>query len=60
MTNIIDLGDESAFSMRFGGGADYYVTENISMGVKIDYVLMTGDLDGADYVGFAFGAQYHF
>jgi opacity protein-like surface antigen len=54
---------ESAFSMRFGGGADYYLTENISMGVKIDYVLTTGDLEeliGGDYVGFAFGAQYHF
>jgi opacity protein-like surface antigen len=59
-TYWISSFSETAFSMRFGGGADYYLSENISLGVKIDYVLMTGDLDGADYVGFAFGAQYHF
>jgi len=52
--------DESAFSMRFGGGADYYFTENIALGAKVSYVLMTGDLDGGDYVSFAFGAKYRF
>jgi opacity protein-like surface antigen len=68
--------DRSAFSARFGGGADYYLTENIALGVRVSYVLVTGAsdesdyvdyapdligaLDAGDYVSFTWGAQYRF
>ncbi len=62
MTNydIAGLGNESAFTVRFGGGADYYFTENIAVGAKVSYALMTGNLDGLNYVSFTIGAQYRF
>jgi opacity protein-like surface antigen len=59
-TYWISSFSETAFSMRFGGGADYYLTENIALGMKATFVLMTGNLDGADYVSFTWGAQYRF
>jgi opacity protein-like surface antigen len=57
---------ESAFGARFGGGIDYYLSENVSLGATASYVLATGDLDpflgvvSFDYVSLVMGAQYRF
>jgi opacity protein-like surface antigen len=57
---VLGSGSESAFGARFGGGLDYYISENVSLGTTASYVLGTGDLDGADYVSLIMGAQYRF
>ena len=54
------LGSESSFGARFGGGLDFYLTENISLGATASYVLATRDIDGLDYVSLVMGAQYRF
>jgi opacity protein-like surface antigen len=53
-------GSEAAFGARFGGGLDFYVCENVSVGATASYVLATGDLDGFDYISLVMGAQYRF
>jgi opacity protein-like surface antigen len=53
-------GDEAGFGARFGGGIDFYVCENVSLGATASYVLATGDIDGFDYVSLVMGAQYRF
>jgi opacity protein-like surface antigen len=51
---------ESAFGARFGGGLDFYVTEQIALQARASYVLATGDLDGFDYISLVMGAQFRF
>lgn len=48
------------FGARFGGGADFYFTENIALSARVTYMLATGDVDEADYVSFGGGLQYRF
>lgn len=58
-----DQGDAIAgddFAMRFGGGLDGYVTENISMGPEVAYVLPTGDASDLDMVTISLGLNYRF
>jgi len=55
----------AVFGARFGGGIDYYVTENVSLGATASYLLTAGDVDpflggGFDYVSLVMGAQYRF
>ena len=47
-------------TMRFGGGLDFYATENIVLGLRLDYVLPFVDLDGLNYISFGWGFQYRF
>jgi opacity protein-like surface antigen len=51
---------ESEFAARFGGGLDFYFTENIVGSAGVTYLLGTGDLDEIDYVSFGGGIQYRF
>ena len=51
---------ESSFGARFGGGIDFYICENVSLGATASYVLATRDIDGLDYVSLVMGAQYRF
>jgi opacity protein-like surface antigen len=51
---------ESEFAARFGGGLDFYFTENIVGSAGVTYLLGTGDLDETDYVSFGGGIQYRF
>lgn len=52
--------DETAFTVRLGGGLDYYATENIVVTGGLDYLIPTGDLDDFDYLTFGAGVQYRF
>jgi hypothetical protein len=38
------------FAMRFGGGAEIYVDEKVSLGFGVGYVLPTGSLEGLGYL----------
>lgn len=52
--------DDTAFTVKFGGGLDYYLTGNVVLSAGLDYVIPTGDLDDLDYLSFGGGAQYRF
>lgn len=54
--------DDGAFAMRFGGGMDAYITENISMGPEIAYVLpiSSDDIDDLDFLTVGAGLRYTF
>jgi opacity protein-like surface antigen len=47
-------------AMRFGGGLDIYLTENILVSAEGSYLIPTGKLDGMDYYVFGLGLQYRF
>ncbi len=47
-------------AMRFGGGLDIYLTENILVSAEGSYLIPTGKLDGMDYYMFGLGLQYRF
>lgn len=49
------------FAMRFGGGADYYATENIVLTIKGSYVLPFGTVADRSYVSLGMlGVTYRF
>ena len=50
--------DESGFGARFGGGFDFYLTENWSLGSTASYVLGTGNVKHINWVSIVMGAQY--
>ena len=47
-------------AMRFGGGLDFYITENIVATAEASYLMPTGELDDLDYYQFGVGLQYRF
>lgn len=47
-------------ALRFGGGLDFYLTENVVISAEGSYLMPTGKLDGLDYYTFAVGLQYRF
>ena len=51
---------ENAFAMRFGGGIDFYATEQVVVSLEGGYVRPLGKLDALDYVSFRWGIQYRF
>ena len=60
----VELGGDSdngaGFAARLGAGADYWLTESVSVGATYSYVFTTGGADGLDYQSFVMGAQYRF
>ena len=48
------------FAARFGGGFDFYLTENWSLSTTGSYVPNTGSVDGFDWISLVMGAQYRF
>ena len=56
----LGTADDLGFSARFGGGIDFYITDNVALQASSSYVLTTGDLDGADYISLVTGIQYKF
>ena len=51
---------DNAFAMRFGGGIDFYATEQVVVSLEADYVRPLGKLDALDYVAISWGIQYRF
>lgn len=45
---------------RFGGGLDFYLTENVVVSAEGSYLMPTGKLSGLDYYSFSLGLQYRF
>lgn len=45
---------------RFGGGADFYVTENVVLHFSLEYVLPAASLNDFDYMSYGAGLQYRF
>ncbi|MBW2274181.1 MAG: porin family protein [Deltaproteobacteria bacterium] len=52
--------DETGFVIRFGGGLDSYITENIAIFVDGSWILMTGRLSDVDYATVGAGLMYRF
>ena len=49
------------FAMRFGGGVDYYATDNVVLTLKASYVLTFGPVSDRDYFsGGLLGLTYRF
>ena len=51
---------DTDFAARFGGGVEFYVTENIGLSVDTGYVLPTGDVEDLDYVSVGAGVFFRF
>ena len=49
-----------AFALRFGGGIDGYVTENVALTFDVSYVLPFQDLKNFDYLSLILGVKYRF
>jgi opacity protein-like surface antigen len=47
-------------ALRFGGGLDFYLTENIVVSAEASYLMPTGKLNGLDYYSIGVGLQYRF
>jgi opacity protein-like surface antigen len=55
----LDASNED-FAFNFGGGLDYYVTDQVSIGLDGKYVVGTGDLDAVEYFVGTINAAFHF
>lgn len=51
---------DTDFAARFGGGVEFYVTENIGLSVDSSYVIPTGDVEDLDYVSVGAGVFFRF
>jgi hypothetical protein len=51
---------ETAFTATFGGGFDFYATENIVFYVDTSYYFMTGDLNDFSFIPVNMGVQFRF
>ena len=53
---------DSAFTMKFGGGLDYYLTENLAIAVNAVYTMLIGNglPEQIPYVSVGWGFEYHF
>jgi len=56
VTEVPDEGGVSAVAFRFGGGLDYMITRNLSVGLDASFVTIANDL--ADYATFGLGLRY--
>jgi hypothetical protein len=48
------------FVMKFGGGSDFYVTDDWALTVDVAYVLPVGSIENLQYVSLGWGARFHF
>ena len=55
----LDASNED-FAFNLGGGLDYYVTDQVSIGLDGKYVVGTGDLDAVEYFVGTINAAFHF
>ena len=51
---------DSDAAINLGGGLDYYVTDQFSLGLDGKYVAGTGDLDAIEYFVGTINAAFHF
>ncbi len=51
---------DTDFAARFGGGVDFYLSENIGLSLDTSYVVPTGDVEDLDYVSVGAGVFFRF
>jgi hypothetical protein len=51
---------DSDAAINFGGGFDYYVNDQVSLGLDGKYVWGTGDLEAIEYFVGTINAAFHF
>jgi opacity protein-like surface antigen len=58
----IDVGWESETDLcaKLGGGVDFFIAPNVSIGAEGSYVWGFGDLDEIEYFNLTLGIAYHF
>lgn len=54
------LGNNGAFVAKFGGGAEFFVTEDFALVMDAAYVMPTGALKDLQYTSFTWGAIFKF
>ncbi|MBW2174083.1 MAG: hypothetical protein JRF64_05460 [Deltaproteobacteria bacterium] len=52
--------DEADLCVKLGLGADYFATENVSIGLEAAYVWGLSDVEEVRYVDLTLGVAYHF
>jgi len=55
-----ELGNNGAFVMKFGGGVDLYLSEDIALTLDAAYVMPFGKLEDLTYTHFGWGARFAF
>jgi opacity protein-like surface antigen len=55
-----DSEDQTDWCAKLGGGLDWFLTSNLSLGVEGTYVWGFGDLDEIKYINLGVGLTYHF
>ena len=51
---------QTMFTMRFGGGIDFYATEHVVVNVSADYVLPIAGIQNLEYITIGAGLEYRF
>jgi hypothetical protein len=46
--------------MKFGGGSDFYFTDDWALTVEVALVLPVGSIENLQYVSLGWGARFHF
>ena len=52
--------DDLDFSSRWGGGVDFYVTDNLALQAQASYLWTIGRVGDFDYTSLVLGLQYMF
>lgn len=60
VVDFIDYHHATDPCVKAGAGVDYFVTDNVSLGVEGSYVWGLNDLSQAEYAMFTAGVAYHF
>lgn len=55
-----NIGNEGGFVMRFGGGADLYLTDTFALTVDATYVLPFGSISDLAYTNLNWGVKFDF
>jgi opacity protein-like surface antigen len=56
----IDEGTGTDIALRFGGGMEAYVTENVAVAFDASYVLPTSKVKNLNYLSLSWGFLYRF
>jgi len=54
------LDNDGAYVMKFGGGTDFYLTEDWAFTIDVTYVMPFGDLENLEYVNLGWGVRFNF
>ena len=55
-----DKDDDVGVTAHFGGGLDYYLVPQVSIGLTVAYVVTSGKIEDLNHTTIGMGAQYRF